>query len=203
MRVHFFALLGLLTLAAPAWGQSAPLGSGLYKSAEDFRARRLTLAVDCKTEKHKLRLHEFSGQPYVTVKHGGQDYRMAKDSLFGFRDCDGREFRFATDHLHYPILNPAEELLIYKLEQPAIGKNQGYVRLFFSVNAAAPIQSLTLIGVKKAFPDNHRFHDLLDAQFREGGDLTAFDTMHGMTKLNWLLRQSRTSAGARPGDPAR
>lgn len=37
---------------------------------------------------------------------------MAKNSLFGFRDCDGREYRFATDNRHYPILNPGEELLL-------------------------------------------------------------------------------------------
>ena len=42
------------------------------------------------------------------------------------------------------------------------------------------------------FRNNHRFHDLLDAQIQDG-DLTAYDAMHHMTKLNWLLRQSQTT----------
>ena len=193
MKTSFLALLSLMALATDALGQTAPLGSGLYKSAADFRGHRLTLGVDCKTETHKLRLNEFSGRPYVTVKHGGKDYRMAKDSLFGFRDCDGHEYRFAAGNEHYPILNSGEELLLYKVERPAVGKNPGSVRLYFSPTAAAPIQSLTLLAVKRAFPGNHRFHDLLDAQLTQASDLTAYDQMHHMTKLNWLLRQSRAA----------
>lgn len=181
-----------------AQGQTVPLGSGLYKSAADFRGHRLTLGVDCKTETHKLRLNEFSGKPYVTVKHGGEDYKMAKATLFGFRDCEGREYRFAADNRHYPILNSGEELLLYKMEQPPVGgKNATQTReqLFFSASAEAPLQPLTLLAVKKAFPDNHRFHNLLDAQILNG-DLTAYDQMHQMTKINWLLRQSRVVAAA-------
>ena len=37
------ALLGLFALATTVQGQSAPLGSGLYKPAEAFRNHRLTL----------------------------------------------------------------------------------------------------------------------------------------------------------------
>ncbi|MCI1189727.1 hypothetical protein MON38_20075 [Hymenobacter sp. DH14] len=190
MKTFLIALWGIFALASAARGQSPPLGSGLYRSAADFRQHRLALAVDCKTATHKLRLHEFSGKPTMTVIHGGKPYQVAKDSLFGFRDCDGRDYRFASNNQHYPILNPGEELLIYKVEQPTVGKNPGYVHLYFSPTAAAPIQPLTLLAVKKAFPSNHRFHDLLDAQF-QGGDLAAYDALHRMTKLNWLLRQSQ------------
>jgi hypothetical protein len=195
MKTVFLALMGLMTLATTAWSQAPPLGSGLYRSSEDFRNHRLTLAVDCQTATHKLRFHEFSGKPYLTVIHGGKPYQVAKDSLFGFRDCNGHDYRFASNNQHYPILNPGEALLLYKVEQAAVGKNSGYVHLFFSPTAAAPIQPLTLLAVKKAFPDNHRFHDLLDAQF-QGGDLTAYDAMHHMTKLNWLLRQSQAATVA-------
>ena len=191
MKTAMFVLLGLLALlAATAKGQTAPLGSGLYRSAADFRARRLTLAVDCQTEKHKLRMNEFRGRPYVTVVHGGKAYRMDKDSLFGFRDCEGQSYRFATDYHHLPILNPEEELLLYRMMQPAAGKNPGRDDAYFSASAAAPVQALTLLNVKRAFPGNHRFHDLLDAQLGNG-DLTAYDQMHRMTKINWLLRQSQ------------
>ena len=190
MKTVSLALLSLIALATTAKGQSAPLGSGLYQSAADFRGHRLTLGVDCKTEKHKLRMNEFRGRPYVTVVHGGKNHRMAKDSLFGFRDCEGQSFRFATDYHHLPILNPDEELLLYRVTQLAASKNPGRENVYFSANAAAPVQALTLLNLKRAFSDNHRFHDLLDAQIGNG-DLTAYDELHRMTKINWLLRQSQ------------
>ena len=191
MKTRLLALLSLLALATSTQAQTAPLGSGLYQSAADFRSHRLTLGVDCKTETHQLRLNGFVGRPYVTVKHGGKDHRVAKDSLFGFRDCEGQSYRFATDYHHLPILNPEEELLLYRVTQLAAGKNPGREDVYFSASAAAPVQALTLLNVKRAFPDNHRFHDLLDAQLGNG-DLTAYDQMHRMTKINWLLRQSQT-----------
>ena len=192
MKTVLMALLGFSALITTGRGQSPSFGSGLYRSVEDFRNHRLTLAVDCKTATHKLRFHEFNGKPYLTVIHGGKPYQVAKDSLFGYCDCDGVEYRFASDNQHYPILNPGKAILLCKVEQPAVGKNSGYVHLFFSPTAAAPIQPLTLLAAKKAFPNNHRFHDLLDAQI-QNGDLTAYDAMHHMTKLNWLLRQSQAA----------
>ena len=190
MKTLLIATLSLLAGATNTWGQATPLGSGLYRSAADFRGHRLTLAVDCKTEKHKLRMNEFMGRPYVTVVHGGKPYQVAKDSLFGFRDCEGQDYRFATDYHHLPIFNPDEELLLYRVTQLVVGKNPGREDVYFSASATAPIQALTLLNVKRAFPDNHRFHDLLDAQIGNG-DLTAYDQMHRMTKINWLLRQSQ------------
>ena len=193
MTTAFLALLSLIALATSVRGQNAPLGSGLYRSAADFRSHRLTLGVDCKTETHQLRLNEFVGRPYVTVKHGGKAHRVAKKTLFGFRDCEGQSYRFATDYHHLPILNPEEELLLYRVTQLAAGKNPGRANVYFSANAAAPVQALTLLNVKRAFSDNHRFHDLLDAQLGNG-DLTAYDETHHMTKINWLLQQTMVVA---------
>ena len=42
------------------------------------------------------------------------------------------------------------------------------------------------------FRNNHRFHDLLDAQI-QSRDLTAYDAMQHMTKLSWLLRQGQAA----------
>lgn len=46
---------------------------------------------------------------------------MTKDSLFGYRDCNGGNYRFAAGNCHLPILNPSKELLIYKIDQPVAG----------------------------------------------------------------------------------
>lgn len=82
----------------------------------------------------------------------GQEYKLAKASLFGFRDCDGHNYQFAPGNRHYPILNPGEKLLIYKVEQPTVSKSLGYVHLFFSPTATAPIQPRTLLNLKRLIP---------------------------------------------------
>ena len=72
MKTILIALVGFFALLTTARGQFPPLGSGLYRSDADFRQHRLALAVDCKTATHKLRLHEFSGKPTMTIIHGGK-----------------------------------------------------------------------------------------------------------------------------------
>lgn len=185
-RIVLFCLSLSLTAAA----QTTTQQSGLFRSAEEFRQNQVLLAVDCQSEKHRIRLHEFIGKPFVTVIHGGKSYQYNKDSLFGYRDCEGQVFRFMSDNQHFPIINPTESVLIYKLVQPPIAKNPGYTKLYFSKDARSPVEVLTLANLKNAFPQNHSFHDRLDAQFGNGGDLSAYDVMHQMTKINWLLKQS-------------
>ncbi len=190
------ALLGLLSNAPTTGEPAGPQSRGLYRTAQDFRQGRLSMAVSCKTSRNQLRLHEVGPRHYVTVFNDGEAHKLAKAQLFGYRDCDGRVYRFVNSNEHYPILNPGEELLLYRTTLPAVGRNPGYVRLYFSAAAEAPVQPLTLRNLKQAFSDNHDWHDLLDAQFPAGSDLAAFDNFHGMTKVNWLLQRSQVLADA-------
>ena len=195
MKPLLAALLSLLVLTSTVRGQPTAHLSGLYRSAADFRQHRLALSGDCTTGKYRLLLNELLSRPYVTVVQPDRKYIVLKDSLFGFRDCAGREYRFADNNRYYPILNPGEELLIYKVEQKPMGRQPGYRKLYFSATATAPIQPLTLLALKQAFPTSYRLHDSLDAQFREQDDLAVFDDFHKMTKINWLLQRSRSVAG--------
>jgi hypothetical protein len=43
-------------------------GSGVYLSAKDFSTHHLYLGINCKNEKHTIRLNEFFNLPYITVK---------------------------------------------------------------------------------------------------------------------------------------
>jgi hypothetical protein len=61
----------------------------------------------------------------------------------------------------------------------------------FSVGPDGEIIRLTLENLKQVFPDNHRFHDLLDANFGSGQKLEEYDEFHKMFKVNRLLIASR------------
>lgn len=191
MKFFIPTLLTLFGRHLAAHSQTTGHPSGLYRSAADFSRHQLSLSGDCNTEKYRLLANELMSRPYVTVVQQGRERQVPKDSLFGFYDCAGHEYRFVDDNRHYPILNPGEELLLYNVEQAPVGKQSGFTKLYFSPTAAAPIQPLTLLAVKQAFPANYRLHDLLDAQFQGRADLAAFDDLHKMTKINWLLQRSR------------
>ena len=60
----------------------------------------------------------------------------------------------------------------------------------FSLNLNSPIQPLNLDNLKLAFPENHRFHDLLDANFSGGQPVSSFDDFHGTYKVNRILDES-------------
>jgi len=175
-----------MTLAAV----SAPRTSGLYVTAADYRNRRLTSESDCTSAAHKLELHDMLNKPYIDVTHGTDRRRYMKNEIFGFRSCEGIEYRFVGTR-EYQILE-ARRLYIYVVQAPArLGKDTagGLNKIstyFFSVGADGSVLPLTLISLKKAFPENHRFHDSLDAAFSLGG-LEEYDGFHKMFRVNHLL----------------
>jgi hypothetical protein len=111
--------------------------------------------------------------------------------LFGFRACDGRDYRFGGNR-EYLILE-AKELYVYARDIPVSrGKTLTTTReYYFSMGPKGKILVLTLDNLKQATPDNHRFHDSLDMTFGAGQDLAQYDDFHKMFKINRLLIASR------------
>ncbi|MGV3502517.1 MAG: hypothetical protein ACO1O1_02335 [Adhaeribacter sp.] len=199
--------LSVLFVAIAAWAGSAtspagsvvmkasqanPAGSGVYRSAADYKNGKLSLAVDCKTETHKIKLHTFRNKDYIDVIHQGKKHSMKKNEVYGLRDCEGINWRFAANK-EYRIMEKGT-LLIYQknLQVPdpqrkAAGNKSQY---FFSLGVEGPLQPLTLLNLKKATAKNYAFHDKLDAQFKSDGELAAYDSFHKQYKINHLLAQS-------------
>ena len=167
--------------------QSASRTSGIYVTAADYDNRQLTAEGDCGSKAHKLELHDVLNKPYIHVTHEGRRQRYDKDDLFGFRACDGNDYRFASN-LEYRIVE-ARELFIYAREtQLTSGKSwRTVIDYSFSVGSGGKVLPLTLDNLKRAFPDNHAFHDSLDEMFGGGQDLALYDQFHKMFKVNRLL----------------
>ena len=168
--------------------------SGIYKTTEDFQQRRLSYAINCKTEKHKINPNVFFKVAVVKVKHQGTTYTFKKSEVFGYRTCDGKEYKFVDDK-EYSILNPTEPLIIYMYQHPAhsgkdVSKGMYQPQYFFSKDASSPLQDFTKANLKAAFPGNHKFHDALDANFKEDKDLVNYDNFHKIYKINRLYSSS-------------
>ena len=165
--------------------------SGIYLTAADYRDGRLALEGDCGSKTHKLSLHDVLNKPYVDVTHESEKRRYPKSDLFGFRACDGRDYRFASN-LQYQILE-SRELYIYARGIP-VNYGKGYRTIqeyYFSVGPEGHILALTLENLKQALPNNHRFHDSLDATFGPGREPWEYGEFHRMFKVNRLLIASR------------
>jgi len=170
---------------------ATPQTSGVYLTAADYGGGRLAFQGNCKSNAHKLELHDVLNKPYIDVTHESERRRYLKSDLFGFRACDGRDFRFDSN-LEYQILE-SRELYLYRRETyvPHGRVTSTIMDYYFSVGPDGQILRLTLENLKQVFQDNHRFHDLLDANFGAGQQLEEYDEFHKMFKVNRLSIASR------------
>ena len=194
MKTYFSPALALAVLLLSGVGatQAAPpKTSGVYLTPDDFKNGRLSFEGDCRSKVHKLELHDILNKPYIHVTHEGEKRRYDKSDLFGFRACDGGDYRFVSN-LEYQILE-AKDLYIYVYERSVShGKGSHTDReYYFSAGPDDQVRALTLEDLKSAFPDNRRFHDNLDATFGKRNKLSEYDKFHKMFKVNRLLIASR------------
>ena len=167
--------------------------SGVYLTADDFANGKLTSEGERDWSSHKIKLHDsIFGKPYIDVVHNGENRRYAKDEIWGFRDFDGKSYRFVNKEAYE--IREAGGLFIYSVDRFVPGRKGATEPVYyFSTGAAAPTLELTLTNLKAAFPDNHRFHDYLDMSIRSESDLTWFDKFRNMYKINGLLIASESS----------
>ena len=99
----------------------------------------------------------------------------------------------ATKEKGYTVLNPSELIIIYKYQHLSHSPKEAekYApKYYFTTANSNVLQELTKMNLKKAFPDNHPFHDALDAQFENDNGLNAYDSYHKMYKVSWLLKEN-------------
>jgi hypothetical protein len=193
MKTYFNPVIGLAVVLLSGAGtvEAGPQKtSGVYLTADDYKNDRRSFEGECSSQTHKLELHDVLNKPYIEVTHESKKQRYQKNELFGFRACDARDYRFASNR-EYQILE-SKELYIYVREVVTGGKVFRTIRTYyFSPGAGGPVLALTLENLKQAFPDNHRFHDSLDLTFGAGQTLAEYDEVYKMFKVNRLLIGSR------------
>lgn len=179
----------MLGIAALAEAQTTRR-SGLYMTSGDYENQRLSFEGVCGSTDHNLELHNVLHKSYIHVKHESEMRRFAKKELFGFRACDGRDYRFVSN-LEYQIME-AKQLYIYVHEKLAMqGRTTRTFReYYFSVGGNGQIHALTLPNLKEAFPEDHRFQALLDSSFGNGQDLAEYDKSRETFAVNRILLAS-------------
>lgn len=187
-KIYYFLILagGLLTLNLNSIAQKD--SSGIYLTAEDFTNRKLAYAINCGSESHRIKLNDFFGKSFITVKHFDSSYKLYKTKIFGYRTCEGKIVRFDKKK-ELILLNPNETILIYRhdVARPPRGLTN-VTNLYFSKDAFSPVQKLTIKSLKEAFPENRKFHEQLDVRFKYNTELALFDNIHNMYSINWIYQ---------------
>ena len=182
-------IIASLCLLAFSSGPAIAQKSGVFQTYADFQAGKMEYGINCETEKHKIKLNEFLGKDFITVIHEGKPYDLKKAEIWGYQLCDEKVVRFqGSDQFS---LDDKGVLWVYskqfeKMVSPKSG-TKTVTTYYFSKGGDGVIEELTLLNLKAAFPDNHKLHDAIDAQFKSDGSLSEFDQFHKHYKINHLL----------------
>jgi hypothetical protein len=162
--------------------------TGIYKNANDFLNGKVT-----HSGKHThVKLHETFNRDNVEVKDNDSTFSYSKKDVFGYLDKEGQTYRFFNNDI-YPILNPTEKILFYKQTFGSGMKNSPLVEnYFFSKDATTEILPLTLRNVETVFSGETLFESFIEIHFKNDGELTEYDHIHKMYKINRLLELSKT-----------
>jgi hypothetical protein len=99
----------------------------------------------------------------------------------------------ATKSNGYSITNPGDPITIYKYVHAAHSpkETEKYApKYYFVTKSSDVLQVLSKENLKKAFPENHAFHDALDVNFKEDAELINYDSFHKMYKLSWIYKNT-------------
>ena len=184
-------ILQIMLLAfTPLFSFSQTDSSGIYFTSADFVNKKLSLSINCKNEKHKIKADMIFHQKEITIKHHYSVFTYPKDSVYGIKYCDGSIVRI-FENAEFPLMNFGESIMVYEVVKGSGMKNDPVVsNYYFSKDAASSIQKLTIYNLKAAFPTNHKFHDLMDMTFRSDDELTRYDSFHKIMKINRVLQNS-------------
>ena len=189
MIKHFFIVAILLFNGVlGAYGQKD--SSGIYLNTKDFKNKKLSFAINCLTERHKIRLNDFFIKNYITVIHNNEPYKLYKDNIYGYKACDGSVIRFLKKK-ELLLLNNGETIAIYRYDvaKPPRGKTN-VTNYYFSKDGTSQVFLLTISNLKKVYPDNRFFQQEIGRLFKYNTELAAYDTTHNMYKLNWVFNYS-------------
>lgn len=177
-----FAIIGCLH------GMAHPV-AGIYLHASDYRNRNTCPFV----QRVKIIPHRLFDSRHIIMKTGNARLRYDKDSIFGYRNGKGEDFRFYAGE-EYRIVETAT-LVIYAGTEPAYTA-KGYRSApvyFFSRTLDSEIMPLSVINVKRAYPEHLRLHHYLDIFFYNTAADT-YDETHHIFCMNYLLQYLKETA---------
>jgi hypothetical protein len=164
--------------------------SGVYLTASDFLTGNLAYA-SMSSHGPNLSGDDLLTCKRVVVRSNGASSTIDRKAVYAIKCCDGKIVRIYHEGC-YTFLNPGEYILLYKVvENPCSKGDISRTKYYFSKSAGGDIEALTVANLKAAFPDNDKFTDAVEVEFRGEADLCAYDNTHKCYKLNRIYELSK------------
>jgi hypothetical protein len=196
MKTPIFVLATLITQITMSTGGSLRSGfpasgsGGIYLSYDHFRQHTLTYPFDCHSSTDKLVLNNFLGGSSIRIIHQGERHSFRKDQIFGYRECDGKDYRF-YNKTSYCILDTAR-FYLYSAEKLVQGDKiaRPAILYYFSTDASSQPVPLTIANLETTFAANRAFCYQLHSDFHSDADLVTYLPSLKTYKLKYAYGQS-------------
>lgn len=169
-HLTFLLLIFLLLQGLVVFAQT--IEAGLYKTAQDFENHHLSFTTE-KGKFYHINAHRFCNKQVVSIHQNKTRFNLLKDSLFGYRDTKGNDYRFYKQQV-YTIVAYDKALLLYSINVLSGFKHSVTTEIYyFSRGTPGSIYPLTRFNLKRVFSDNTFFCDKLDVYFTNDEQLCA------------------------------
>lgn len=162
----------------------AQVKQGVYLTMDDYIVNQITPYNGlCKIQTNTL----FNTNSIcLTIDH--KEYKYLRDSIYAYKK---EEIVYRCNHADkrdYKIVEQGT-IIIYTINEPVYGyKNIRLVpHYYFSVNLSSVIIPLSVINIKKAFPDNIKLHQYLDMEFYQK-DISSYNEANNTYQINYLFQ---------------
>ena len=164
---------------------TAQVNQGVYLSMDNYMANQIIPSNGlCKIQTNTM----FNANSiWLRVAH--KKYKYSKDSIYAYKK-EGIIYRCNHwDKRDYKVMEQGT-IIIYAINEPVSGyKNIKLIpHYYFSVNLGSVIIPLSIINIKKAFPDDIKLHHYLDMEFYQK-DITSYNETNSTYQINYLFQQ--------------
>ena len=180
--------------ASKVYAQNHIVTSGIYLTAEDLQNSKLIEEEECKKDHEEFKKHDFFTRETFDVIYKGKKKTFLKGSIFAYRDCGNKTWRFYNNK-EYEIVEKLD-IYIYKLSKIVLNgiTIEKDPIFFFSDGLKGEIKQLTNDNLKVVFVKNKEFCRFVDEELKSDVPdkaAHAYDFIHKMYRVNYLMNQSR------------
>jgi hypothetical protein len=125
-------------------------------------------------------------------------HSFSKSQVYGYVNSKNEKYRF-YDNSKYKIVDTLSFFTYYQYKMEPGIDGKGLVKTdeyYFSVKGDGVVLPLTIDNLKKAFPENNKFHYALDELFKSNSDLMAYDNILKEYKLKYIFKNSSSSTAS-------
>jgi hypothetical protein len=156
---------------------------GVYLTAHDFLTGNLAYA-SVRSDGPNSSGDDLLTCKRVVIRNTGAGSAVDKKDVYAVKCSDGKIVRIYHEGC-YTFLNPGEYILLYKVVLNPVSKGDVLrTKYYFSKSAGGDVVELSVANLKATFPENDKFADALDTDFRGDTDLCGYDNVHKCYKLN-------------------